>query len=86
MISQFRLKKGEMVEIAANTTTYRGLLLEVTDDEVYIKGSTRTWAIALGSVRSIRYVHLVKDRPKEGAITDGFLVKTDPFGKNPDKD
>lgn len=54
MIQSRRLPEGKMVEIFANNSTYKGILLGASEDEVYLKTSNRTWVIPLNRVQSIK--------------------------------
>jgi hypothetical protein len=47
---------GKLVEISANGFLYKGILKAITENEIYLKGSTKTWTISTETVRNIRVI------------------------------
>ncbi len=56
MISSFKHKTGETVEVRANGNTYRGVLKGISETEVYLKTIYKILALPLSQVQSIRKV------------------------------
>lgn len=56
MLTSHRPKIGAKVQVHANNTTYVGILVGMSESEIYLKSPTRTWTIELSKVRSIKYL------------------------------
>ena len=63
---------GKEVEVVANGVSYRGILQEVSDTEVYIKTSMQWMALPVSTVNTIRLAGAVMREPeREGIIPGG---------------
>lgn len=56
MISRYKAKIGERIEIYANGCTYEGVLTAMSDREIYLKSVTKTWAIPIDRIQKLVYV------------------------------
>ncbi|MDB5038918.1 MAG: hypothetical protein JWQ35_2446 [Bacteriovoracaceae bacterium] len=93
MITSFKAALGKSVAISANGIVYRGILKAITEDEVFIKGPSKTWGIPLSTVRSISAANAgtMAWNNKRSIITPKeiepvFDIKTDPYGTNKKRD
>ncbi len=63
---------GKEVEVIANGTTYRGVLIEVSDVEVHIRTTMQWVSLPVSSVSEIRLVGEVrKESEREGIMPGG---------------
>lgn len=53
MIQTKKPKIGSQVEVYANQSVYRGELVGMSETEIYIKTTTRTWALPLERVSRV---------------------------------
>ncbi len=63
---------GKKVEVSANGIIYSGELIEVSDVEVYLKGSMQWLSLPTSSVSEIR---LAESKPMRTAALDGTIEK-----------
>ena len=62
---------GKEVEVIANGTKYTGVLIEVSDAEVHLKGSFQWIALPAASVSSVKLKGAVEREPeREGQTPD----------------
>ncbi len=63
---------GKEVEVLANGTTYRGVLIEVSDTEVHLKSTMQWMSLPVSGVSSVKLAgqgH--REREREGIFSDG---------------
>ncbi len=62
---------GKEVEVMANGTTYRGVLIEVSDTEVHLKSTMQWMSLPASGVSSIKLAGVaVRELEREGLFTD----------------
>jgi len=63
---------GKEVEVIASGTTYRGILIEVSDVEVHIKTSMQWVSLPVSSVSMIKPMGAAEKEPeREGILPEG---------------
>ncbi len=63
---------GKEVEVLANGTTYRGVLVEVSDAEVHLKSMMQWMSLPVSSVSAIRLAGQgQREQEREGTFSDG---------------
>jgi hypothetical protein len=63
---------GKEVEVIANGTTYRGVLIEVSDADVHIRTSMQWVSLPVSSVSEVRLAGEIKRAlEREGILPDG---------------
>ena len=63
---------GKEVEVIANGTTYRGVLIEVSDVEVHIKTYMQWVSLPVSSVSEVRLAgEIRKESEREGILPGG---------------
>ncbi len=63
---------GKEVEVIASGTTYRGVLIEVSDAEVHIRTSMQWVSLPVSSVNEVRLAGEVKrESEREGILHGG---------------
>ena|GEM_PF-4486166 len=55
-------KPGDSVEVYASGSCYSGILIGMTESEVYLKSATRTWVIPMDRVQSVRKQQINKKK------------------------
>jgi len=60
---------GKEVEVIANGTTYRGVLIEVSDTDVSLKTSMQWISLPVSGVSSVKLVGQVQREPER----EGFI-------------
>jgi hypothetical protein len=68
MVPDIQSMIGKEVEVIANGTTYRGVLIEVSENEVHLKTSMQWVALTAASVSTIKPVGEVKREPEREGI------------------
>ncbi len=62
---------GKEVEAIANGITYRGVLVEVSDTEVYIRSTMQWMALPVNTVSVVRLAGQSRQEPERDGIIDG---------------
>ncbi len=63
---------GKEVEVLANGTTYRGVLIEVSDTEVHLKSMMQWMSLPVSGVSSVKLAGQGQREPsREGIFSDG---------------
>jgi len=71
-MSDIQSMLGKEVEVIASGTTYRGVLIEVSDAEVHIRTSMQWVALPVSSVSAVKLAGEVKrEAEREGILPGG---------------
>jgi hypothetical protein len=63
---------GKEVEVIANGTSYRGVLIEVSDTEVHLKSTMQWMSLPASGVSSIKLAGVVvREWEREGLFSNG---------------
>ncbi len=62
---------GKEVEAIANGITYRGVLVEVSDTEVYIRNTMQWMALPVSTVSVVRLAGQARQEPERDGIMEG---------------
>ncbi|PIR21966.1 MAG: hypothetical protein COV44_10260 [Deltaproteobacteria bacterium CG11_big_fil_rev_8_21_14_0_20_45_16] len=60
MLQSKQLKKGTQIVVHANSCTYKGELIGMTETELYLKTPTRIWTLPIDRINHVKNLDTIQ--------------------------